>query len=147
MSSERSHLHGVLLMMAGDLDAAATLFSKQLLLNPDDWATLQLYCECVMGSPVDQGPRSSTDDPSSLPHGQPWPESSLLRLSGGLMLETLSASRGASRKQRSKQEAESGNQAAQALVKRMIEIVEATPEAGSMKLTMRGPYLASVRGV
>ncbi len=124
MSAERTHLTAVLLMMSGDLAAAAGLWSKLLLQNPDDWSSLQQYCDCVMGPATTRGN---------------WPESSLLRLSGGLMAELCPCS---PRPTLSRAEIVEGHNSVTALIQRMAE--EVGKEGGGHKLTMRGPDLAFV---
>ena len=153
MAAERSHLQAVLLMMSGDEGGAAALLAGQLRENPDDWSSLQLYCECVMGRrptpPADLGAEAGSDAARKW-LGERWPESSLLRLSGGLMAELSPPQlHPAEVKTWTRAELESGHEAAVDLVRSMTEIVESTPDAGSavQKLTMRGPYLASVRSL
>lgn len=160
MAAERAHLRAALSMACGDTAAAAAALQEQLRSNPDDWATLQLYCDCVLRPNQDQASGSTTTTASSsaadvaaagappppLPHpARGWPESTLLRLSGGLaeLLPKLPPE-GVLPPPQTPEEQRHGLEAAQETVRQLVELVEAPAEAGT-KLTTRGPYLAAVR--
>ena len=158
MAAERAHLRAVLSMACGDAAAAAAALQEQLRSNPDDWATLQLYCDCVLRPNQDQADGSSPYTASSsaadvatagappLPHpARGWPESTLIRLSGGLaeLLPKL-IPEGAPPLLQTEEEQRQGLKAAQETVRQLVDLVEAPAEAGT-KLTTRGPYLATVR--
>lgn len=79
MAEDRKHLHAVLAMSTGDFSTAADLLQQQLVVNPDDWACLQLYMDALLPGTA-AGPRA---------------DSPLLGFSGGLAQVTWAAGEGA----------------------------------------------------
>jgi N-terminal acetyltransferase B complex non-catalytic subunit len=135
MAAERAHLHAILLMRNGDLASASDIFESQLKnQDPDDWITLGLCLDCIMGG---GGIKQDTS--------AHWPPSSLLWLSGGLAQLPLTPSANSILPQIDQAV---GHQRALATVNELIAMVKEnrvpSKQEGNKQLTMRGPFLALV---
>ncbi|GAX81564.1 hypothetical protein CEUSTIGMA_g8992.t1 [Chlamydomonas eustigma] len=148
MSAERSHLEAVLRMMMGDLKSASAVLLTQLREYPDDWLSFRLYCDCLMG-PASGYIHNDVSSSTSLL----WPDSSLIRLSGGLMIETLRHA-GTARAVSgavatlpilNQDDVLQGWGQVKGTVKELVTAVETPTGNNGLRLpTMRGPYLAFV---
>lgn len=146
MAAERAHLNAILLMKNGDLQSAAAIFESQLKNeDPDDWISLGLYLDCIMGGGGVGGGGGGDDNCED--H---WPQSSLLWLSGGLaelsspsptpsLICASTSSKPA--------DAQSGYQSALATVSELVAMVKENrvpSKQEGKQLTTRGPFLAGV---
>eukprot|EP00798_Chlamydomonas_sp_ICE-L_P022020 gene22020-29080_t len=139
MPEERTHLRAVLSMMVGDLSGAASLLEGMLMDNADDWTSLMLYMDCMLpGSAVNMdAARSAVSKPNSL-----QPDSSLLRLSGGLFRELTVAVPAGDASTTFSLDAADGYKNVLALLEKLVALVEKPSEDPSVrKLTMRGAYI------
>ena len=159
MPGERMHLRAVLSMMVGDLRGAAALFEGLVRENPDDWASTQLLMDCFM--PQSSGSSNGIAAAGAgagaagagaagiAVHVRLFPNSSLLRLSGGLahIIMVTPPMGGEAEAALASSDAASGRLYVAALLDELIAQVElpaALSPAVGRKLTMRGPYLAKV---